>query len=317
MPRLTAPPRAAGRPPVGAPSGFTLIELVVTMTLLVLVGSLLSTLLVSQLRLFERAQGATAVQRDLRMGMALLPLDLRGASRERGDLRVLADTAIELNATIGSAIVCEVNAGTAMLVLPPRGLARNTLAAWYAEPAAQDFVSLLVLRTTGAEGDTWPRTTLRTDPTTAPSTACVGAPFTDAALDPPGSKPRVLLTLDSLPLAAQVRRGLPLRILRRVRYQLYLDGARWYLGYAEQVRGTWTPLEKIAGPFAAGRAAGGPGVSFAYFDTAGVRLTPPVDGRAVGRVDLTLRARAAVRGGPDSVVVRDSVAVRVALRNRL
>ena len=33
-------------------------------------------------------------------------------------------------------------------------------------------------------------------------------------------------------------------------------------------------------------------------------------------LDLTLRARSLVRGGRDSVVVRDSVAVRVALRNR-
>jgi hypothetical protein len=36
----------------------------------------------------------------------------------------------------------------------------------------------------------------------------------------------------------------------------------------------------------------------------------------VARIDVTLRARTRVRGGRDSVVVRDSVALRIALRNR-
>ena len=85
---------------------------------------------------------------------------------------------------------------------------------------------------------------------------------------------------------------------------------------AEYTVGAWGNTEPIAGPF---EAAGGPrvGIKFTYFDTLGVALAAPT-GQNVGRVDLTFRARSLIRGGTrDTIVLRDSVAVRVALRNRL
>jgi prepilin-type N-terminal cleavage/methylation domain-containing protein len=299
-------------------AGFTLPELLVTMTLLVLVGATLGTMLTSQYRMFNRTRGATQMQRDLRTGLGLLPLDLRAASRAAGDITALQDSAIQLRATIGSSVVC-VRAALATIDLPPLNAARNALTQWHVQPQTGDTVLVYDENTRpGPEDDRWLPYSV-TSLAAAPAASCAGLPFTDPALDPPASKPRWRLVLSSDP-PNTVLPGAPIRFLRSVRYSLFrptgatADG--WYLGYREYVGGSWSTPEPIAGPF---EAAGAPrnGIRFAYFDTLGQTLAAPT-GQSVGRVDLSFRARALVRGGTrDSVVLRDSVAVRVALRNRL
>ncbi|MGZ8411520.1 MAG: PilW family protein [Gemmatirosa sp.] len=313
MPRAVIP-REGRR----ARRGFTLPELLVAMTLLVLVGATLGTMLTSQYRMFNRTQGATQMQRDLRTGLGLLPLDLRAASRAAGDITALQDTAIQLRATIGSAVVC-VRPALRTIDLPPLNAARNALTQWHVTPQVGDTVLVYDENTrSGPEDDRWlPYALAGLAP--APAASCAGAPFTDAALDPPATKPRWRLTLSADPPNTVVA-GAPIRFLRSVRYSLYrpagagADG--WYLGYREYVGGVWSTPEPIAGPF---EAAGSSreGIRFAYFDTLGQALAAPT-GQNVGRVDLSFRARALIRGSTrDSVVLRDSVAVRVALRNRL
>jgi prepilin-type N-terminal cleavage/methylation domain-containing protein len=314
MPRAVI--RRAGAHP-SRRAAFTLPELLVAMTLLVIVGGTLGTMLTSQYRMFNRTQGATQMQRDLRTGLGLLPLDLRAASRSAGDIVALQDTAIQLRATIGSSIIC-VRPGVNQLDLPPLEGARNALTQWHTTPKAGDTVLVYDENTrAGPEDDRWVPFAL-TSIDVAPASSCAGAPFTDPALDPPASKPRWRLTLNGDPPITTVV-GAPVRFLRHVRYSLYLPAGStdaWYLGYRELVTGAWGETEPIAGPF---EAAGGPrvGIRFTYFDTLGVALTAPT-GTNVGRVDLTFRARSLIRGGTrDSIVLRDSVAVRVALRNRL
>ena len=313
MPRAVTP-RMAPRTPARA--AFTLPELLVAMTLLVIVGGTLGTMLTSQYRMFNRTQGATQMQRDLRTGLGLLPLDLRAASRAAGDITALQDSAIQLRATIGSSIVC-VRPALNTLDLPPLMAARNALTQWHTTPMPGDTV--LVYddgNRTGPEDDQWLVYAL-VDLTPAPASSCAGAPFTDPVLDPPASKPRWRLTLNGNPPVTTVA-GAPVRFLRSVRYSLFRPngGDAWYLGYREYLTGGWGATEPIAGPF---EAASGPrvGIRFTYFDTLGAALAAPT-GQNVGRVDLTFRARALIRGGTrDPIVLRDSVAVRVALRNRL
>jgi hypothetical protein len=75
----------------------------------------------------------------------------------------------------------------------------------------------------------------------------------------------------------------------------------------------------VAGPFQAYGAPGSgtSGISFRYFDSTGVQLAAPVNPLRVDRVDLVMRASARVRGyGASMTDVRDSIAVRVAIRNR-
>jgi prepilin-type N-terminal cleavage/methylation domain-containing protein len=308
---MTAP-----RPARAPRRGFTLVELLVAIVILAIVGGTLGTLLVSQYRIFNRTRATTGMQRDLRTGLGLLPLDLRGASRAGADFTSLTDTAIALRATIGSSVVCA-RPAVRVISLPPRNGARADLTQWHSTPGPGDQVLVYDENTrTGPDDDRWlPYTVVSFDSTTAD---CTGAPFTDAALDPPATKKRFRVTLDAdLPIT--VVAGMPVRFLRQTRYSLYRPGTSaddWYLGYREMVAGTWTAIEPIAGPFEApsGTMAG---IRFTYFDTLGQALAVPT-ATTVGRVDLSFRSRNLLRGAGarDSLVLRDSLSVRVALRNR-
>jgi prepilin-type N-terminal cleavage/methylation domain-containing protein len=302
-------------------SGFTLVELLVALTVFALIGSALTTVMTSQLRMYRRTGEATRVQRDLRTGLSLLPTDLRGASRTGGnasDLTLLVDSAVQLRATVGTSIVCAKPAAN-QIDIPPQALARNALTTWYVQPQPGDSVLAYNDSTSvGPEDDVW--TTMRISAfAAAPAAACVGAPFTDPVLDPPASKPRWRLTFTAN-VPPNVKVGAPIRFMRSVRYSLFRPAGapadRWYVGYREYAGGAWGAPEPIAGPFTAYNAVGGSGIAFAFYDSNGVRLPTPAAGTSVSRIDLTLRARSQVRGGRDSVIVRDSVAVRVALRNR-
>lgn len=306
------------------PPGVTLVELLVAATLGLLVLSAAGALFVGQLRAFGRTHGAVAAQRDLRLGLALLPMDLRGASRRDGDLLALKETEVELRATVASSVVCEApGAGKQVLLLPPPDMPNVALTAYFSTPRPGDRVKVLIRREQGGVGDDWLTAAVGSDSLQeAGVTAgglCTGAKPLRLHLSwPTGANAYPADTL------ALVVRGMPVRVLRRVRYELYqASSGRWYLGFREgKGDGTWGAREPIAGPYDAATAATGSGVRFAYFDTSGVALAAPVaDPRRVGRIDLTLRARTVVRAGSgtaaDSVIARDSALVRVALRNRL
>ena len=153
----------------------------------------------------------------------------------------------------------------------------------------------------------------------APNTSCVGAPFTDAALDPPATKPRWRVKLDDSVSMVEAGAGKPVRFLRMARYALFKSSGttnRWYLGYADSVGGAWNATESVAGPFAPYSAAGASGLRFAYYDTTGAVIAAPAPGARIGRVDVTLRGYTRLRSGKDSASVRDSLLLRIALRNR-
>lgn len=312
---------SSGRPARAraARSGYTIVELLIAATLLLLIVASLGALLVNQFRMFGRTQGAVQVQRDLRTGLGLLPLDLRGAARTAGtpaagDLTQLTDSSIQLRATIGASIVCA-KAG-ATFDLPAADLTRNRLTAWYTEPRPGDTLLVYVDSTSvGPEDDRWQPLRI-TGFGAAPAGTCGGAPYVNPATDPgAGSRAWRVTVAGTIP--PSVVAGAPMRFLRSARYSLYRPsgGTQWYLGYREYAAGAWSDPEAIAGPFEASGGARA-GVRFTYFDTLGVALASATP-TAVGRIDVTLRARSYVRGGRDSTVVRDSLALRVALRNRL
>jgi prepilin-type N-terminal cleavage/methylation domain-containing protein len=302
--------RAAG------PRGFTIVELLITLVIVVLLALSVSRLFVGQLRSYGRSQAANLAQRDLRLGLSLLPMDLRAASVGLNDITTMSDSAISLRATIGSSIVCERPADN-IIDLPPQGLSRNVLTSWYALPQPGDWVTVYVSSDDDPSKDSW-RLLKVAAIDAAPAASCAGAPFTDPALDPPGSKPRWRVTLSDTVSMLEAGPGKPVRFLRSVRYSLYRTSntsTKWYLGYRDSVNGAWSAIEPIAGPFAPYSAASA-GIRFTYFDTLGTLLPNPVPGNRIGRVDVAMRTYTRVRAGKDSVVVRDSVKLRIALRNR-
>lgn len=324
MPRLTRATPLAGDPPRVPRPGFTLPELLVALALLVFVGATLNTLLVGQFRMFNRTQGATRMQRDLRTGLGLLPVDLRGAARESrtlADFTELRDSSIGMRATLGSSIVCA-RPGTNDIDLPPLGMARNTLTAWYTQPLIGDTVLVYNDSTSaGAEDDVWtPRaiTKIVSIVEIGGVVPCASTAYMTAA---DLGKARWRVTLDAK-VPDSVKVGAPVRFLRSVRYSLFQPSppsGQWYLGYRELVGNTWSRALPIAGPFEKYAAGAASGIRFAYFDTLGLPLTIPATSTQVGRIDLVLRTRVLLRGSTtrDSLVLRDSIAARVALRNRL
>jgi prepilin-type N-terminal cleavage/methylation domain-containing protein len=330
VPRLSRPsprpPRAAARP---TRAGFTLVELLISIVILAVVMTALVKVFSSQQQLYTRTREAADVQRDLRMGFNMLPVDLRSAATAPvigvSDLADLSDSALSVRATIGQSIICNkvplpLGAPSVQIDLPPLNLASHTLTTWHAEPTVGDIVLLYNDSTSiGPEDDYWDQHVIVAKQEL--STTCTGGPFTDPALD--AGKMRFRLTLNR-PVADSVRLGAGVRFLRWARYSLFRPSGvgtsaetQWYLGYRENPGQLgWEATQPIAGPF---RPAGGsgPGIGFSYFDANGVALAAPVNPRAVARIDLTFRAQARVRGaGATEYAVRDSLALRVAMRNR-
>ena len=323
-------PRAARRPAAPrARRGLTIVELLVAATITVLVCATLLTLLVSQGRTFQQTQGESALQRDVRLGLALLPMDLRAASRRDNDYLTLNASEIALNATIGNSMICGVTnltANGATIVLPPEFMQEATLTTFFTQPRRGDLVKVLIRRGAGGLTDVWLTARISADPESPPTGAVANlcqpanSRFVTAAH---AALPRTAISVDWTPTldAADVARvipGMPVRVLRGARYRL-VDGTggRAFLG-ERQPDGNWGPEDPIAGPYEATASPAGAGIRFSYFDTLGVALAPPIVPDRLGRIDVRLRGRTPVRtGGADSLVVRDSALVRVSLRNRL
>ena len=304
MPQLTRTvTRGRGR------RGITLIELLVTITVLAIVGASLSTILTRQQRFYRDAAETVVVRRELRGGAALLPTDLRAISTAGGDLLAAAATQFAARATIGSGVVCAV--GPQSLDLVPLDLSTNTLTAWYATPQASD--TLFVFNEgagTGATDDTWWKTSVVA--TSMDAAFCPGTPYV-AAADAGLPKIRLDITAGVPP---EVTVGTVVRITRPVRYSLFQPSAssEWYLGYEEHDGRSWSAVAPVAGPLT---ATGG--ARFLYYDTTGTQRTPVTAAELtnVARVGVTLRAAGRTdalraRGG---AAFTDSLTFKVGIRN--
>ena len=93
--------------------GVTLAELVVVLAMLGLVGSTIGLSLVRQQRFYRGATELLRSREGVRDAMELLSTDIRGMSIA-DTVRLLADSAIEFFANVGSSVVCEPLAGTAV-----------------------------------------------------------------------------------------------------------------------------------------------------------------------------------------------------------
>ncbi|MHB1224844.1 MAG: PilW family protein [Gemmatimonadaceae bacterium] len=297
--------------------GYTLIELLFTMTLLGMVGAALISLLTQQQRFYRDASNTVNVRRELRGAASLLPTEVRAISSRGGDVLEMNPTSFAFRANIGSSIICDRSPATpATFLLPPQNLkAGNTLTSWYSTPTAGDALFVFDEGTeTGAEDDGWFATTVVS---IVPSTSgCHPSPYTHPSDDSPGVKPRWLVTvLPALP--STVRVGAGVRFGRDVRYQLFQPAGspRWYVGYQQRVSGTWSDLEPVGGPLIGGGTGSGQGLSFQYYDTLGAVATMATN-TALSRVDVGLRAVAASgRALGQQATFSDSLLFRIGIRN--
>ena len=300
--------RALDRPAgVGAtstpPAGFTLIEMVVVMTLGALVLALVGSVGLRLQRELGASSARIAGDEPLRDAAVILPLDLRAVSSSAGDIpsREARDTSLEIRATVASAIVCGA-AGAELLLAPLLG-ARTLPTA-----GAINVGDTLWLLVDGDSTERWrpvEARSVRRDAGNCPplSAGPANAPLFDVA--------HLVAVGVGDGDTSGVSRAFA-RVTRRLRYSFYRAGdGKWYMGLR-----TWNPvasrfnqIQPVSGPYAS-LSSGRLGLR--YFDRAGdpVVSGAPETGR-IARVEVILASDESAARRSHA----DSLHLVVALRN--
>lgn len=322
--------------------GFTLIELMIVVSLLGIIGTMLTTLLVRQQRFHRAVTNITDARARMRDVATIIPTDLRSISTAGGDVLAVTDTTMQFRAFIGASVLCKY-ATTTVIELPPRVLAPTTpintatkvsslLTSWINPPAPDDIAYLYNHGTKeGNVDDQWDP--IRITDTTS-STSSTWCPTTNVpaytTADDNGAR-RYRLTLATAPDQAKVGTGAPIRFAREVRYSLYVaaDG-QWYVGYQRCVPhatygqlGTCGNREVLAGPVlpATGDASTS-GLYFQYFKKDGTAITAVTAADTIARIQVGIRTtsesllKATTKIG-GSITGGDSLKFTVGIRNRI
>jgi hypothetical protein len=291
-------------------SGATIAELAVVLALIGLLGSAIGVTLLRQQRFYRGTAELLHAREGVRDAMELLSTDLRGMS-VADTVRLLADSAIEFFANIGSSVVCNTAAGVSA-GLPGRSPGRgNALTSFLILPDTGDVA---VFHRDSLDGASeWERHHITGFAARSLAVAC-------AESDATGSGFLVEL---STPLSAHVKRGSPVRFVRRGRYSLYhASDGRWYLGYRRcnaVGASSCGAIQPLSGPYSDYKSdSGNTGLLFEYFDASGNRLTQASSPLAIARVDISARAESRHRiiVGNRVSAPGDSATVSIAIRNR-
>lgn len=254
--------------------GFTVHELLISLTVMSGVFALVTHFALGQQRLFREITGMADVRSQLAHGTQLVASIAWPVSPAGGELLAALDTALEVRLLVGTAVAC---GGEARQVVMPAPATSSTLASYLVSPAAGDHIAALY---SDSAGDTW--LTLRVAGPPVAGGACPTLPAVQATWSVP--------TLDALAVPA----GAPLRITRPLRLIYYrASDGRWYLGARDWNgdAGAFNAVQPVAGPLRPWAPdAGETGLRFTYQDRAGVALPDPVDPAAVASIGLVLRA---------------------------
>jgi hypothetical protein len=291
--------------------GLMLAELAVIVTLAGLIAGLVGMTLVRQQRFYSGASEQLQAREDVRDAMELLSSDIRGTSIT-DTLRLVADSAIELFASIGTSVVCQTIAG-ARVDLPRQSPAPlNALTAFITLPDTGD-IAVFHRDSLGGSSE-WERHRI----------AGVAAQAGDAACPAvAGSAIGFQLQL-ATPLTPQVHAGSPVRFIRRGRYSIYrASDGQWYLGY-RRCNATGEPstcgvIQPLSGPYAQYSAdANSTGLLFEYFNAAGRGLKPGDSPLEIARIDITARGAAGRRSWMhgSGAATAQSATLAVSIRNR-
>jgi type II secretory pathway pseudopilin PulG len=305
--------------------GFTLIELVVAGTLAAIVGATLMMTLRKQERFYGSATEVMRLRSQLRDAADVLVADIRGAAVSRYGLALMTDTAVELYSTLGSSVVCATPAGRT-LFLPPSTLASGTvLTSLLASPDTGDLALLYSIPGGNPDSARWIESRISAFVPRSLASSCPASTGFTSALDAAGGRTGYAVTLLANP-PPDVRRGAPVRFIRRARYSLYRSSdGDWYLGYRRcnpVGPSICTTIQPVSGPYLPHARAGASsaGISFRYFDSGGVELFDMAQSAFVARIDVVLRgetARAVSLVGDARQRYRDSAIVSVSPRNRV
>lgn len=292
-------------------AGYTLVELMIAMTILGVLGTMVAQVMMSQQRFFQRLSEQTSVRRELRNTIGTLPTELRGLSTAGGDLSSFGASSMTFRATIGTAVVCD-RPSSSSIDVPPANAARTSISNWVSMPSVGDTIFALRHDSSGVSGDYW--SAHRITGVSSSAGFCPTSTYADPLLDAGKTRFRFAVT-PTLPDSVTV--GSALRFTRSARYELASQSSgRWYLQRSELQGGVWSTPVVLSGPYLAPQANGTGGLALTYFDSTGVQLSPGTNGVRVARIDIALRALAQAGSDRRSTAPNDSVRLSVAVRNR-
>jgi prepilin-type N-terminal cleavage/methylation domain-containing protein len=296
--------------------GFTLLELAIVLAILGVVGSAIGLTLLRQQRFYRGTEELVGAREGVRDAIEILSTDIRGMSIA-DTARLLADSAVEMFASIGASVVCQI-AGSE-IGLPagtsPRG---NTFTALLAQPDTGDLA--LFLRDSADARNLWERHRIAAFSARSGATTC--PPSTGFGADNVGATATAFVVVLADSLSDHVHRGAPVRFIRRSRYSLYRSSDGWYLGYRRcNALGTSVcgAIQPLSGPYRAYSSnPRSTGLLFEFIDASGMRLSPGSSALTLARVDITARSesRQTLVVEDRSWMPADSATVSIAVRNR-
>jgi Tfp pilus assembly protein PilW len=288
--------------------GFTVVELIVAMLLMMAVGGAMYKLLNSSQRLsrtqFERAD----MQSNMRAGALVIPAELRelgydstAANGTQADIYGMGSDSVVVRAIRASGVICNL-ANNQITIDTVRNYASLRL------PTTTDSLMIFAeLDPSLRNDDVWVR---RAITAVASGTCTSAAPYssrsglqisTNATRASGGAWPSDSFTI-----------GSPVRVFEKVVYKFYSSGGRTWLGsYSLSGGGSIQPL---IGPLVGGSGNSG----FAYLDSAGTATTDSARVRTM-QIRLVARSDRAVSSGPmgSAQTQYDTLVTLVALRNTL
>lgn len=245
--------------PVPPRRGFTLVEVLVAMTLtgIVVAGTLRA--LSAQKKFYARQARILDARHAMRASATILASELRDASAMGGDLYAIGPDSVVVRSTVGFAVACAVNVGASQLSL--------TEVSGHFNLANADSALVFVENGIDDGDDAWRAVHVTGLATSGP--ACAWGDPADLLATINGSLNGVWI-------------GAPVRLFQPYVYGLYQEtDGRFWLGRREYSAANYVP---VAGPLA---PADSGGLVLTYYDAAGVATTNRLN---VARIDIQVRA---------------------------
>jgi prepilin-type N-terminal cleavage/methylation domain-containing protein len=275
--------------------GFTLVELLVALVLLLIVGGGMYSLLLTVQRVARRQVEISGMHGSLRTGLQLIQSELQEIASNVGagtsDILAMNPTSIQYRAMRGTGETCSVSQ-TAVVVRD------STWSGLRAPASPREGLALYVDGdSTITSDDTW---RLFNNPTISASTCPDGSPGWSFAVT------LTAVQVDSIHVPG------PARTYERMEIGRINDGGADWLGMRSISAGE-TALIPVVGPITSN------GVSFTYYDVNNNMITTPASAVASIVITLTGVSERAVNTGVNGALgtVSDSLSVRVQLRNSL